>query len=48
MQSKVETTELQISEFQLTELEERLEMASSDFHYCCQCFGNWMCDASSL
>lgn len=45
MENKVETTELQVSEFQLTELEERLEMASSNFEWCCQCFRNAMCDA---
>lgn len=39
--------ELLMNEFQLVELEERLEMtavASSDLqHYCCECVGNPDC-----
>jgi hypothetical protein len=48
MDRQVEASELQVSEFELTELEERLEMASSDFTWCCQCFRNPMCDVSDM
>ena len=40
---KVDTIELQVSEFQLTELEERLEMIASQSSYCCECFRQVRC-----
>lgn len=34
-----------INEFQLNELEERLEMAAlGESHYCCECVGNPFCE----
>ena len=32
------------AEFQLTELEERLEMVASESAYCCECFRQTMCE----